>query len=616
MRSRPGAAWSLKGSEALADVGARLQRNAKAVDQWLFVAEIGRDCPATRPRRFTIRKLPFRWRQASAGGTYAQAALAEQIHRRNQRRAIREIWSWAQSSVRGTLPRFGWQRRCFEESRANATCRSYWNRSELLSTWSFHLRILAEGRPRESWNLEAAVHRQVGSKPTLSVRRYRETAERCPGGQDTRLELPSFVRAIADRIGLRVGNADMSATPTVVRSNANVRELVDGLLDNGRRHTAVVFLSGDAGDTSRMPSGAVAQATVGLAKVFVVPSDAARSLSTRLGCDITADGVGVRVFPTGFSAGDRTEFFSAQDLCSQLQGREAMRWLEGYLAADNIDQFRLGTDVRAFDTGQFRRADRLGNPKAARPEESTRSRSNRATPSPPPSPGIRTAAARWLEFVHSVPSRLMIGRRKEQLERQLREKDAELERRKKELSEARAEARWLSEEHDKAEREANRLRERLEGTESQLEEYRRRLQDRGENPDIPLPVSWESFYDWQVEHLTGKLLLSPRAVREIKSTRFKDVKLAAKGLVWLATKYRKSRIGGQGEDLRGPCGPGLTNQRCGGDTFPFSWSGKRIPVEWHVKGTNTRDPERCLRIYYFWDARNHQVVVASMPGHV
>lgn len=616
MQSRSGAAWSLKGSEALADVGARLQQNAEAVDLWLFVAEIGRDSPAMQPRRFTVPKLPFRWRRESAGRPDAQAALTEQIRRRNQRRAIREIWSWAQSSVEGTLPRYGWRRRWFEESHANATCRSYWTRSKLLSTWSFHLRVLDEEHPRESWNLEASAHRQTGSMPSLSVRSFRETADHRNEGQDTRLLLPSFIGAIAGRIGLRVGNADMSAKPTVVRSDADVRDLADGLLDDGRRHTAIMFLTPDGDETSRMRPGSVAQGTVGLAKVFVVPPDAARSLSARLGCDIAADGCGVRVFGPGFSASDRTEFFPAQDLCGEHQARKSMRWLEAFLAADNVEQFRLGADVRKFDIGEFRRAERRAKSRTVRRNRASKSRVDGAAPSPPILPDTHAAEASWLEFVRSIPGRVMTGRRTKQLEQQLRDKDAEIERYKKELSDARADAQWLSDEHDKAETEAKRLRERLDGIEPRLEEYRRRLQDRGENPDIPLPDTWESFYEWHLEHLTDKLLLSPRAIREIKSTRFKDVELAAKGLVWLATKYRKSRIGGRGENLRGSCSSGLANQPCGGDTFLFNWSGKRIPVKWHVKGTNTRDPERCLRIYYFWDARNQQVVVASMPGHV
>ena len=42
-----------------------------------------------------------------------------------------------------------------------------------------------------------------------------------------------------------------------------------------------------------------------------------------------------------------------------------------------------------------------------------------------------------------------------------------------------------------------------------------------------------------------------------------------------------------------------------------------MPVEWHIKnGGNTRDPRRCLRIYYFWDEDSQQVVIATMPAHI
>jgi hypothetical protein len=37
----------------------------------------------------------------------------------------------------------------------------------------------------------------------------------------------------------------------------------------------------------------------------------------------------------------------------------------------------------------------------------------------------------------------------------------------------------------------------------------------------------------------------------------------------------------------------------------------------HLKnGGNTRDPMRCLRIYFFWDDDEQQVVVGSLPAHL
>ncbi len=136
-------------------------------------------------------------------------------------------------------------------------------------------------------------------------------------------------------------------------------------------------------------------------------------------------------------------------------------------------------------------------------------------------------------------------------------------------------------------------------------------------PGLPPPASWKEFPTWCETHLADRLVLSPRARNTIKKTRYEDFGTAAKCLLWLAGDYRRARLEGAGDDLRGPIGSGLWNDRCGGDSFPFDWSGKRVEVEWHVKnGGNTTDPARCLRIYYFWDEADSRVVVASMPDHI
>ena len=136
-------------------------------------------------------------------------------------------------------------------------------------------------------------------------------------------------------------------------------------------------------------------------------------------------------------------------------------------------------------------------------------------------------------------------------------------------------------------------------------------------PGMVLPVTWKEFPAWCGEHLADRLILSPRARNTIKKTQYEDVETAAKCLLWLAGDYRRARLDGAGDDLRGPIESGLWNDRCGGDSFPFDWNGRRVEVEWHVKnGGNTTDPARCLRIYYFWDEPAGRVVVASMPDHI
>ncbi len=136
-------------------------------------------------------------------------------------------------------------------------------------------------------------------------------------------------------------------------------------------------------------------------------------------------------------------------------------------------------------------------------------------------------------------------------------------------------------------------------------------------PDLPLPAAWAAFPAWCAQHLGDRLVLSSRARSAVRKAQYEDTATAARCLCWLAGEYRRARLNGAGDALQGPIDSGFRNERCGGDSFDFDWHGQRIRVEWHVKnGGNTRDPARCLRVYYFWDEKRRQVVVADMPGHV
>ena len=103
----------------------------------------------------------------------------------------------------------------------------------------------------------------------------------------------------------------------------------------------------------------------------------------------------------------------------------------------------------------------------------------------------------------------------------------------------------------------------------------------------------------------------------MKDPQYKDIGVAARCLLWLANDYRKARMSGGDGDLRRQIFDGVKNDRCGADSFEFSWRGRRVRVAWHIKnGGTTRDPGRCLRVYYFWDDASQQVVIASMPAHI
>ena len=139
-------------------------------------------------------------------------------------------------------------------------------------------------------------------------------------------------------------------------------------------------------------------------------------------------------------------------------------------------------------------------------------------------------------------------------------------------------------------------------------------------PEPPLPTCWAEFPAWCEQYLGDQLSLSTRARNSIKKAQYDDVAAAARCLLWLAGDYRRARLEGAGDGLQGPVpvGTGFQNERCGGDSFDFRWQGKRVRADWHVRnGGNTRDPSRCLRIYYCWHQdEGGRVLVGDMPSHV
>ena len=123
--------------------------------------------------------------------------------------------------------------------------------------------------------------------------------------------------------------------------------------------------------------------------------------------------------------------------------------------------------------------------------------------------------------------------------------------------------------------------------------------------------------DWCDKHLTGRVVLTKKARKELEDPAYQDPPAAARALLWLAGPYRTSRIEGGGTDLRENVAEALYNTPAGSFAFEEEWRGRRMEFSWHLKnGGKNFAPNRSLRIYYAWDPETEQVVVASMPGHL
>lgn len=170
---------------------------------------------------------------------------------------------------------------------------------------------------------------------------------------------------------------------------------------------------------------------------------------------------------------------------------------------------------------------------------------------------------------------------------------------------------------------------------TQVDSLRMALQAKtGEDPDttIQLPTSYDDLPDWVNANLAGRLTLHNRAVsRGLKKPDFEDVEQVARVLLLLAGEYRRMRQGHDGgresfekklNELSLRCDGSISKERAGeeGETYfvkwPYSSSPRRF-LELHIRsGANTRDPKRCLAVYFFWDDDSQQVVVGWLPSHL
>lgn len=130
------------------------------------------------------------------------------------------------------------------------------------------------------------------------------------------------------------------------------------------------------------------------------------------------------------------------------------------------------------------------------------------------------------------------------------------------------------------------------------------------------PQTWPEVGVWAKASFSGRLALTGSALRSMKKAVYQDIDKVTKSLCWLADTCRQHWISGKAQSMAETIDSGLRNAHCGSDRYDVIWLGVRRFVDWHIKsGGNSRSPERCLRIYYFWDAAAGLIVVDHLPSH-
>ncbi|NLE57115.1 MAG: DUF4200 domain-containing protein [Planctomycetes bacterium] len=168
----------------------------------------------------------------------------------------------------------------------------------------------------------------------------------------------------------------------------------------------------------------------------------------------------------------------------------------------------------------------------------------------------------------------------------------------------------------------------------QIDTLQTRLEKKtGETLDtgVVYPSTYDELDQWVSQNLANRVLLHSRATRGLKNAEFGDINLVCDALLALATEYRNSKLGhadaGQRftnrlDELGLHCSGSISRSNAGefGEAYfvryPFSDSPRQL-LDLHVRSNgNSRDPKRCLAIYFFWDGDTRQVVVGWLPSHL
>jgi len=193
-------------------------------------------------------------------------------------------------------------------------------------------------------------------------------------------------------------------------------------------------------------------------------------------------------------------------------------------------------------------------------------------------------------------------------------------------------ATWIGD-IDRLEAELRRVRNENYQLVLKADALQHRLREAGstaEEPEQPLPETYGDIPDWVGQHLVGRLMLHPRAVRALKSAVYQDVSLVVQALQLLATEFRDMRMGNRGakERFEQQCGElglsmggSIRRERAGqyGDEYFVRYpleSDRSEFLEEHLSKGSSKDARHALRIYFFWDAETQQVVVGWLPSHL
>jgi hypothetical protein len=488
--------------------------------------------------------------------------------------ARQEVLRWAQKRCGGKLPREAWDFADFDYRAGGRNSAGVRIQSDTSDIWAIRADDPDKTVAGRVWTTEVVVGLGNDDRPRFSARLMVSTSE---SDMNIVPHSPGFVQQVVETAGLARGEYPISAEPQIIQSEADYLGLSEGLVDDARTLPLIILTVAEKSLNKEVPlvdATALARATVGLARVVILPDEFTWRLTNDFGKKHSVFGGAVRVYLSGFSPDEPPyshRLIVADRLSDESGRRQCIDMMCQIAASESISNTQINRNILTFAA-------------------------------------VRNAALRLQQEqmgdATETEQLVMAKSRVEALEKELEDNETVLND--------------LATEQVRSIDRAEAAEEQARTAGYRIQQLLIQLKEKGETFPIEesAPETWSQVAKWIDGNLAGLVAISPRARRNSKSPQFGDISLVVRCLTWLAETAHEAFLTGGGSIREAEVETGIRNAHCGGDQFDFDWQGNKYTADWHIKtGGNTRDPVRCLRIYYCWDEVSQQIVIADMPAH-
>lgn len=485
---------------------------------------------------------------------------------------LQEILAWAVNRVEEELPAAAYEGRSFFVPKGGRSVDCVAIETGDNEFWGIRLDDPDDTIAGRTWSTEIVVGGQKQGLAKFSLR-LRLTSS----GFDQNFfpTVPGIVGQLIENIGLHSATTEFHSSARTVFSEGDCEKFVEHLENVERKSPIIALAQMPNSSLNAVDPHALAKAVQGMGHVYRLNPAAGYYLSERYGSAMSVFDGGVRVyFPDAWDAPEPSHhrLFTRHHL-NETGGKAFIRQeVQRLVARDTLRRFTVGKEIVPF---------------AQLKSISNEIRSQNLAEENAPDRDIISALQAQID-----------GKKAEIAELKSQEQDAT--------------ENWLDAAQDlESSRSENaRLVAKIQSLNSALEATGQHVSR------SPIPSLWQDVGNWIEMQHAGKIAITPTAKRGLKKAEFHSVETVCKCINWLAEKCRSTFIDGGGSLRDIPVLDGIINAPCGGDEYEFKFYDSRFQASWHIKNNgNTRDPKRCLRIYYGWDAQNQLIIVSDLPAH-